>query len=133
MNSTPPPSSRPVSATLAEARRVLAEEVTPGEWIIAGGQWIAADDPDAIGGMVCREPDPKFSPRSAARWPANARVLAAARRSIEANIRAVERCGACGSWAADRGYDIDDPANRCHLCREMLAIIRDATGQTEER
>lgn len=121
----PPPSSRPVSATLAEARRVLDEDVTPGNWQ-AHSEAVFTDNCPVAGNPVCCAPDFRFD-RVFRHWPANARVLAAARRAIEAMIAAVEGCylDYCGS--------LHGPAKGlCSRCREMLAVIADATGQTSE-
>jgi hypothetical protein len=122
---TPPGAPPSVRAVLAEARRVLDEDVTPGEWIDDGlcDIWSSAPGHLCDGDLVAGRPEFGRSPLGARRWPANARVLAAARRLLEHVIEAVEMCDGC--------LGVDDPAERCSICSPLLADIKAATGQEE--
>src|SRR4051812_42495473 len=69
---TPPGAAPSVRATLAEARRVLDEDVTPGPWVSSPkGVWSEQES----GGLVCAIPENDEA-------VANGDVLAAARRLL---------------------------------------------------
>jgi hypothetical protein len=122
---TPPGAPPSVRAALAEARRVLDEDVSPGPWMPRfdpEGAGRTPDIDDADGGWLADVNWPP-APRSA---EANARVLAQARRLLEHAIEAVEACPRCRYFAERKR---DAPAVRCKTCRAFLAAIMAATGQ----